>query len=153
MRVSISGVTKLVKFKVSQGIEGFAFMGLKEMKKWGMVIDAQKETVVFRDKCVPFFQTKAKLMLSCAALGTEEAPTDKSPVGLSVRLTESVVLKPNADMMVTGIVDIGSNFVPDQTFSFDPITLKERYGLMAPRAIMKVGSDRKVPILLKKSIS
>ena len=63
LRVCIGGVAKLVEFKVSPGIEGFAFMGLKEMKRWGMVIDAKKETVVFRDKCVPFFQTKAHVVL------------------------------------------------------------------------------------------
>ena len=38
VKISIGGVAKLVEFKVSQGIEGFAFMGLKEMKKWDMVI-------------------------------------------------------------------------------------------------------------------
>ena len=148
VKVSIGGVTKRVEFKVSKGIEGFAFYGLSEMKKWGMVIDANSDNVCFQDRCVPFFDTKADLMSSCAAMGSEN-PTIDEPKGMTVRLCESVTLTPNTDMIVTGYIDESDDFIPGATYCLNPITLKQRYGMMVPRIVVTVGPDRKVPILLK----
>ena len=148
VKTSIGGISKQVEFKVTDGIQGFAFVGLNEMKRWGMVIDAATETVNFRDRRIPFFETKANLMSSCAAMGSED-PSVNEPKGFTVRLTESIVVPPMTDMVVNGIIKESESEVPNGEYRFDPVTLKQRYGMIAPRAVVTVRSDRQVPLMLK----
>ena len=139
----------MTEFLVSDAFSGFAFFGLEEQREFGVVIDTGRSQLLIRDHTIPFWRSKSELV-RCAAV---EAKKIDNSIRIKVELTIPTVLPANSNVITTGklIFPPGVEPVKGQ-YLIDPVLLRQEYGLLSPRTVVKVGDDCSVPVLIKNPL-
>ena len=135
-----------MRFLVSDGFEGFGFLGFESPQECGMVIDTGGLRLLVQQHAINFWSSKVELS-RCAAFGSAEVDERRR---VRVELSIPTMLPPNGN-----IITMGKLIFPDEVekvtgqYLLDPVMLKRNYGLLAPRCIVQVGEDWTVPVLVK----